>query len=101
MSRLAKILEEQLAEAKKKAGTKIRRKLGKGLGIEILCISSDVQLTITRDDKFPAQQEWETVIKYFPYPIPSSTQPTTRQEGSRYLLTARFASQRVSQLKFA
>ena len=100
MTRLHEILEDQLAEAKAKAGTKIVRKLQQGLRVELLCVSNDVRLTITRDNTYPSIKEWETVLKFFPYPILASVTPESKQEGSRYTLTARFASQRVMQMKF-
>ena len=101
MTVLHEILEDQLAEAKAKAGTKIVRKLKQGLRVELLCMSNDVRLTITRDNTYPSMKEWETIVKFFPYPIPTSVQPEPKQEGSRCTLTARFASQRVAQMKFA
>ena len=72
MTRLAEILEDQLAEAKAKAGSIIVRRLYHGLRIELLCVhrtgdaaqvSNEVRLTLTRDDQYPSIQEWETVTK--------------------------------------
>jgi len=101
MTRLQAILEDQLTEAKRKAGIKTVRKLPNGLRIELTCISQDVQLTLTRDTVYPSEQEWQTVSKYFPYPIPKDVDIKTRQEGSRYIMTARIPSQRAMQMKFA
>lgn len=99
MSRLHEILEDQFAEAKAKAGQKIVRRLGRGLRIEMMCVKSDVHLTITRDDKYPSLKEWETVTSCFPYTV-QKVQPTPGQNGSRYSMSARFALQRAEQLKF-
>jgi hypothetical protein len=100
MTRLHEILEDQLAEARAKAGTKIIRKLQQGLRVELLYFGNDVRLTIARDNTYPSMKEWETIVKFFPYPIPNTIEPVSRQEGSRCTLTARFASQRVMQMKF-
>ena len=99
MSRLAKILEDQLAEAKAKAGSIIIRKLNHGLRIELMCVSSEVRLTLTRDDKYPSIQEWETVMKYFPFEV-EKISPVGEQKGGRYIISARFANQRSIQAKF-
>lgn len=98
-NRLQEILEDQLVEAKAKAGQKVVRKLGRGLRIELMCFKSDVHLAITRDDKFPSLKEWETVMKSFPCQVPK-VEPTSDQSGSRYCISARFALERTVQMKF-
>jgi len=98
MNRLHEILEDQLAEAKAKAGQKIVRKLGRGLRIELICVNSNVWLAITRDDKFPSLKEWETVTSHFPCQVPK-VEPTSDQSGSRYMISARFALKRAEQMK--
>lgn len=100
MSKLQKLLEDQLADAKKNAGRKIVRKLPGGLRIEIECVSNDVRLTLTRDSQYPSIQEWLTVIDHFPYAVPRSTAAEHKQEGSRYTISARFPSKRTIQTKF-
>jgi len=99
MSRLQEIIEDQLAEARAKGGQKIVRKLGRGLRIEMVCSNANVYLTLTRDDKFPSLQEWETVTRSFPYEVPR-IDPIPGQNGSRFTITARFASKRAEQMKF-
>ena len=99
MNKLAQILEDQLAEARAKAGSIIVRKLGKGLRIELMCVSNEIRLTLTRDDQYPSMQEWETVCKYFPFQV-EKTAPIGEQKGSRYQISARFANQHTIQAKF-
>ena len=99
MTRLQEILEDQLVEAKGKAGQKVIRKLGRGLRIELICVNSNVWLAITRDDKFPSLKEWETVTNSFPCQVPK-VETTSDQNGSRYSISARFALERAVQLKF-
>ncbi len=99
MNRLHEIIEDQFAEAKAKAGQKIIRRLGRGLRIEMTYINRDVQLAITRDDKYPSLQEWATVTSHFPCSV-QKVEPTPDQNGSRYTLSARLALARAEQLKF-
>lgn len=100
MSKLSQILEDQLAEAKQKAGSPIVRRLYSGLRIEILCVSNDVTLTLTRDNTYPSMSEWDTVLKHFPF-VPPKIMPQTQQAGSRYTIYARFPSERtIQQVKF-
>lgn len=99
-AKLAQILEDQYIEAKAKAGQTVVRKLSKGLRIEILMqTTNEVRLTLTRDDTYPSPEEWKTVVRFFPFQVPNVI-PNAERKGSRYLITARFASQRVMQLKF-
>jgi len=98
-NRLQEILEDQLVEAKAKAGQKVIRKLGRGLRIELTCVNGSVWLAITRDDKFPSLKEWEAVTNSFPSRVPT-VEPTSDQSGRRYSISARFALERAVQLKF-
>jgi len=100
MPRLAQILEDQLAEAKAKAGTKIVRRLSKGgLRVELTAADNQVTITLTRYETFPSMQEWDTIIKYFPYDTPRIL-PTPIQQGGRYTITGKVPSQRMARLKF-
>jgi len=99
MNKLAQILEDQLAEAKAKAGSIIVRRLNHGLRIELLCVSNEIRLTLTRDDKYPSMQEWQTVLKYFPFQV-EKTAPIGEQKGGGFTIGARFANQRTIQAKF-
>ena len=99
MTRLAAILEDQLAEAKAKAGSSIVRRLYHGLRIELLCVSNEVRLTLTRDDKYPSMQEWTTVTKYFPFEV-EKVSPVGEQKNGRYQISARFANQQTIQANF-
>ncbi len=98
--KLAQILEDQYTEAKAKPGLKIIRKLQKGLRIEMLLpTTAELRLSITRDDKFPSIQEWETVTRYLPFEVPK-LEPAAKMDGPRFVITARFTTPRVMQMKF-
>ena len=99
MSKLAHILEGQLTEAINHAGAPIIRRLYSGLRIEIMVVSNDVKLTLTRDNTYPSLAEWDTVLKHFPYNVPKLL-PENKQQGSRYTISARFPSERTMQQKF-
>lgn len=97
MSVLTQILEDMLAEAKVK--NRSNRKLKNGLRIEIKVIQLEVTVTLWRDTIHPSLQEWNTVMRNFPYNTPSIIpQPST--EGNRFCITGRVPTQRAMQLKF-
>lgn len=97
MSALTQILEDMLAEAKAKTTSK--RKLKNGLRVQLQVVQQDVRITLERPGTFPSAQEWDTVMKHFPYNTPK-IMPAPKQEGGRYLLTGTVPSQRIMQLKF-
>lgn len=99
MSALSNILEDQLADARRRAGTKIVRRLKNGLRIEITHIYNTVMLCLTRDQTYPSLQEWETVLRHFPYRTPK-TEPQRLQQGSRFTIYAELPTQREAQTKF-
>jgi hypothetical protein len=99
MSRLSHILEDQLAEARLNAGTKIHRKLKSGLHIVILCRSDQVIVSLWRADTHPSLQEWDTVMKHFPYNTPSIT-PEKKEKNGKFAIVGTVPTQRIMQMKF-
>lgn len=99
MSKLCNMLEDMIAAAKTKAGTPIRRQLHKGLRIEIVSVSTALRLTLVRENAYPSMDEWDTVVRHFPYPI-QATYPLPRQEGNRHTLSARIPAPGVMELKY-
>lgn len=68
---LTKILE-QLIQAFNQTGTVQRYKLKSGLHITLYGDGSKYKLILWRDKVFPSEKEWETVLKFWPYPVPKS-----------------------------
>ena len=97
MSKLTHILEDQLDEARREAGRKIVRKLKNGLRIEMTALNGVIYLTLTRDNQYPSLQEWETVIRHFPYYVPK-TAPLSEQTGSRFTMFNRLPSENTLKL---
>jgi len=54
---------------------------------------------LMRDIVYPSQQEWETVMRNFPYTIPK-VQPVTGQHNKRSAISGKVPTQRTMQLKF-
>lgn len=100
MSTLTHILEDQLAEARTNAGTGIRRKLKNGLRIVLLCRSNEVVVVLWRTDAHPSLQEWETVMKHFPYTTPKIT-PQKKEKNGKFAIVGTVPSQRLMQLKLS
>jgi len=62
-----------MIQALKETGTVQRYKLKSGLHITLYGNSADkYKLILWRDKVYPSQQEWETVLKFWPYPVPKS-----------------------------
>jgi hypothetical protein len=96
-SRLSEILEDMLSEAKAK--TKSYRRLGRGLSVELKVMQHEVTVTLEREDVYPSTQEWDTIMKHFPYNTPRIL-PATSQRGNRLCITGKVPTQRAAQMKF-
>ena len=93
---LTKILE-QLIQAFNQTRTVQRYKLKNGLHITLYGTSTDkYKLILWRDKVFPSQQEWETVLKFWPYPVPKSEGLPVKQQ-SVYTLRGEVPTQTVMQ----
>lgn len=99
MSRLAQILEDQFAEAKRRAGTKIVRRLSKGLRVGMNYVRGNIVLGLARDDAYPSAQEWQTVCKHLPF-VPEKTEPTQTKSNGRYVLYGELRIPQTQQIKF-
>lgn len=99
-TRLTEILEDQYAEAKAKAGTRIRRHLKNGLTVQMQYIHPYITVTLARQLTFPAPAEWDTIMKYFPFDTPKVT-PLQQQVDNYFILTATISANHLAhQLKF-
>lgn len=64
------------------------QKLSKGLRILVKQDEHGTILAIGRDDTYPSDREWATVLQNMPYYVPQVT-PIKRQRGTRHFLIAR------------
>lgn len=99
MSKLAQILEDQFASAKRQAGTKIVRRLAKGLRVGMNYVRGNIVLALARDDTYPSPQEWETVCKHLPF-VPEKIEPTQTRSHGRYILYGELRIPQTQQMKF-
>lgn len=97
--KLYQILEDQYTEAKTRAGQEVSRKLKNGLRIVIKYDAPHIILTLTRDTVYPSMDEWDTVVRHFPYTL-EKRMPAAQQQGYRFTISARFPTQQFTQLKF-
>ena len=66
---LKNLLAEMLGQAESQAGTKISRRLARGLQVDIMVQNGKTHLQISRSEGYPSDKEWETVLKSWPYPV--------------------------------
>jgi len=93
---LTKILERMI-QAFKETGAVQRYKLNSGLHITLYGNSLDkYKLILWRGKVFPSQQEWETVLKFWPYPVPKSEGLQVRQHNI-YTLRGEVPTQKIMQ----
>lgn len=109
---LTKILERMI-QALKETGAVQRYKLNNGLHITLYGTPAGegewsspagetriekYKLILWRDKVFPSQQEWETVLKFWPYPVPKSEGLPVKQ-GNVYTLRGEVPTQKIMQLE--
>lgn len=59
----------QMMEACKTTGPVQRRRLKHGLHITLVLRSTTWTLILRRDDVYPSEQEWDTVLRHWPYRV--------------------------------
>ena len=79
--------------AARKADNKIRRKLHNGLFVEFKVIQREVPVILMRGTVYPSQQEWEAVMRNFPYNTPK-VQLVTVQHNKRFAISGKVPTQR-------
>ena len=94
---LAQILEDMLSEAMQRG--KSHRKLSHGLHIKLQIDTDGNILTLARELVYPELREWDTVIKSFPYAVPSVL-PQTGSKGKYLTISAKLPTRKAEQLKF-
>lgn len=93
---LTKILERMI-QAFKETGAVQRYKLNSGLHITLYGTGIDkYKLILWRDKAFPSQVEWETVLKFWPYPVPKSEGLPVKQHEV-YTLRGEVPTQKIVQ----
>ena len=101
MSVLSQILNDMLFDATALPNRPISRKLKNGLHITVCNIGAVFNLSLSRDSEFPSRNEWETVLKHWPYYVEKKTEPGRDILNHRMTLHAKVEKQAVSQIKFA
>lgn len=89
---LATILEDLVRRAKNAPGFPARQTLKNGLRVDVLILNyetgeSETFLQLHRPNVYPSHQEWQTVLKAFPYPRALTT-PATKIHRNGYYLKA-------------
>jgi hypothetical protein len=83
------ILRNLLTDAYAAKGVERKKTLEKGLTIRVMVSHSRVILMLQRNNVLPSMDEWLTVLKYWPWPLPKSMpQPQERHHGMAHGLTA-------------
>lgn len=73
------------------------QKLEKGLRVLIKRDEIGATLAIARDNVWPSDREWKTVLESLPYCVPYIT-PTRKSRGLRFYLMARIPDEQQSRL---
>lgn len=92
--KLAYILNDMLTQAKVH-GSCVRH-LRSGLAIQIIVDGQQVRVTLKREGVTPSLQEWDTVMRCYPYPTPK-IMPAPDQRGNNYYLTGVVPSEIIMQ----
>lgn len=75
----------QMLQAAKETGAVQRRKLKNDLHITIIQQTTHWTLILRRDNIYPSEQEWQTVLRHWPYEV-GQVQPEKRFVRSAYTL---------------
>lgn len=67
MSILQEILHKLIETANAKPNEWQSTRLARGLTVHVLNDITAYKLFLSRTDTYPSQQEWDTVLKYWPY----------------------------------
>lgn len=65
---LTKLIQEMITKSTQ-AGRPIARRLQHGLWITIESQNESHTLIIARDEQYPSEQEWKTVLNHWPYKV--------------------------------
>ncbi len=92
MPTLKQISQSLLTAARQTEEKPFRRYLPNGLQVEIVQLKTgDVVLTLSRNNVQPGDNEWATVLKHWPEPVPDGVVPQRRTEGRTHKLIGRWA----------
>lgn len=86
----------QMLQMAKETGAVQRRKLKSGLHITIIQSTTHWKLILWRDKVYPSEQEWETVLKHWAYPI-EMIKPEPHVHGDVKTLRGEVPTQKIRQ----
>ena len=100
MATLKDTLEALLALAGKNPGVPVRKELRHGLRVDVLVKDGTVHLQISRAQKWPADQEFTTTLKHWPWPVSADATPARKEHDGRCYLCTSFPVQSRLALEF-
>jgi hypothetical protein len=90
--RLHQLLDDLVFAAESAAGVPKRLPLKKGLRIDLLIGAGRTRLQLSRQGTYPSDQEWHTVLFYWPTQLPSGISYVRQQKGNEFYLCASWAT---------
>lgn len=94
--KLTPLLNSMYSEAM--IGQDARRTLGHGLRVGMRVMGYHVTIVSTCDDQYPSMQEWNTIIKFFPYETTVLEPPTTIRNTSGFHVRGVVSTQGMERL---
>ncbi len=96
---LAATLEQLVKDAEDKPETARRLPLRNGLRIDVMLTGEQLHLQISRENTYPSDVEWRTVLRAWPYAV--QVTPTRLEHGGRFWLRANWQHIRERQTTLA
>ena len=88
MSQLQATLTRMLDDGRQRMHIPQNRKLQNGLHVSIIVYKKGVTLTISREKVYPSEQEWRTILKHFPYYVPTQKPIKFIDDKQRFAMRA-------------
>lgn len=88
---LANTLDHLVKQAEAKPGEPKRQPLARGLRVDVMVKDGRTFLQISRENKWPSIEEWNTVRRLFPRPVPNVIYSRICDKG-RYYFKAQWAT---------
>lgn len=79
---------KDLCERTSTPDTKAMRRLKRGLRVMMKRDRRGILVGIARDDTYPSDHEWNTILNHMPYQVPLVT-PRKQHKDGRFYITAR------------
>lgn len=93
---LAGTIDQLVKDAEAHPGRAYRKPLPRGLRVDVMMQDGMTHMQISRDNTWPSHQEWTTVTREWPSPVPSVA-PKRSFTNGRYFLMAKWATVDVKQ----